>query len=207
MKKMIMMLAMFASICAMASTDVYTFKATVKYPAIKSTKTFSYRQPAATTLNGTLTVDYDDENPTNLTSTLEVVLKKTGETFTYDLDTDTTVVLLGKTGTTPGMFINTSEEESTEGGKLQFAAAGYGSGKMKTTTTGCGPCGDTSTTSCYRVTKVSGNIVGMYTCPCENPQFDEWLWTCDGIDLDATNTAPINGTWSLSLKTVNGKKW
>lgn len=166
MKKLVMALALIASTVAVASTDVYTFKSNIKFPAIKITKTAAWREAVSTTMNGTLTVASEDGAV--VSNVLDVVVKKTGERFVFELDENSLAVLLGKTGTSAGSLISAPESESAEGGKIQFAAAGYGKAKVKTLTTGCGPCGDSTTETCTRITKISGHLVGLYTCPCDN---------------------------------------
>ena len=166
MKKILMALALIASTVTIASTDVYTFKSTIKFPAIKSTKTLAWRAPVNTTMNGTLTVWSEDG--AIVSNSLNVVLKSTNEKFSFELTEDSLAVLLGKTGTTAGELLVVDATESDLGGKLQFAAAGYGTAKTKTTKSGCGPCGTSTTETCTRVTSIAGQIVGLYTCPCDN---------------------------------------
>ena len=76
MKKMMMTLAIMASMFVMASTDVYTFKTSMKYPAIGKTAFV----PKTTTVSGTLTIS--DADSTNATATLVVTVKGTKQTYT-----------------------------------------------------------------------------------------------------------------------------
>lgn len=198
MKKMIMALALIASMCAMASTDVYTFKTTIKYPAVGKTAFV----PAATPVVGTLTITTDDES-TNATAVLEVTLKKTKETFTLTLDEETAYAVFGKKGTDIATTLKFVNEDPTEGlTELTF----YGWGTLKTKKTGgCTPCGDT-TEICSRVKTLKGVVGGKYICPCGG-SFIEWDGTCELGD-DTVDEITVYGTSAaFTLKTVDGKKW
>ena len=71
MKKLMMTLALVATaMCAVASTDVYSFATTLKYPAVGKTAFV----PASTGVTGTLTIE-SDEDGANTTATLVVTLK------------------------------------------------------------------------------------------------------------------------------------
>ena len=110
MKKMIMALALIASMCTIASTDVYTFKTTIKYPAVGKTAFV----PASTPVVGTLTITTDDDN-TNATAVLEVTFKKTKETFTLTLDEETAYAVFGKKGTDIATTLKFVNEDPSEG--------------------------------------------------------------------------------------------
>ena len=198
MKKMIMALALAASMFAVASTDVYTFKTTIKYPAIGKIAFV----PASSALNGTLTITSDEES-TNTTAVLEVTLKKTGEKFTLALDEETAYAVFGKKGTDIATTLKFVNEDPTEGlTELTF----YGWGTLKTKTTGgCTPCGDTTET-CSRVKSLSGVVGGKYICPCGG-EFIEWDGSCE-IGEDTVSEITIFGkAATFTLKTVDGKKW
>lgn len=81
MKKLVMALALIASTVVVASTDVYTFKSNIKFPAIKIARNASWREVANTSMNGTLTVVSEDG--TVVSNSLDVIVKKTGEKFSF----------------------------------------------------------------------------------------------------------------------------
>lgn len=198
MKKMITALALIASMVCVASTDVYTFKTSIKYPAVGKTAFV----PASTAVNGTLTITTDEES-TNATAVLEVVLKKTGEKVTLNLDEETAYAVFGKKGTdvaTTLKFVSENQEEGLT--ELTF----YGWGSLKTKTTGgCTPCGDTRET-CSRIKTLKGVVGGKYICPCGG-SFVEWDGSCE-IGEDTIDDITVFGTSAtFTLKTVDGKKW
>lgn len=200
MKKIIMMLALVAgSMFAMASTDVYTFKTTIKYPKVGKTAF----EGATTPVTGTLTIE-DDESETNTTATLVVTLKKTKATYTLALDSETAYAVFGKKGTDCATTLKFVNEDPTEGlTELTF----FGWGTLKTKTTGgCTPCGDTTET-CSRVKTLKGVVGGKYICPCGG-SFTEWDGSCE-IDADETvdEMTVYGAAASFILKTVDGKKW
>jgi len=201
MKKIILavVLALTGAFAAMAAEEVYTFKSSITYPAMKG----AYRDYAKTTLNGTLTVNTES---TNSTAVLVATLKGTKEVFTFELDDDSLAIVLGKKSTVAGNLV-TFTGTSEAGSEMTLVCAGKGALKYKTTKSGCGPCGDYTVDTCVHVKSISGSCVGTYTCPCDNPQFSEYDGTCDGITDSADNVAPIWGTWSVALKTVDGAKW
>lgn len=198
MKKIIMTLALVASMVAMASTDVYTFKTSIKYPAIGKTAFV----PATSAMNGTLTIT-SDEDATNTTAVLEVTLKKTGEVFTLNLDEETAYAVFGKKNTDIATTLKFVNDDQTSGlTELTF----YGWGTLKTKKTGgCTPCGDT-TEVCSRVKTLSGVVGGKYICPCGG-EFTEWDGSCE-IGEDTVDDITVFGkTATFTLKTVNGQKW
>lgn len=200
MKKLVMMLALVAtSMFAMASTDVYSFKTTIKYPKVGKTAF----EGATTAVNGTLTIETDEES-TNATATLVVTLKKTNTTYTLALDSETAYAVFGKKGTDIATTLKFVNEDPTEGlTELTF----YGWGTLKTKKTGgCTPCGDT-TEVCSRVKTLKGVVGGKYICPCGG-SFVEWDGSCE-IDEEATvDEMTIYGSSAtFQLKTVNGSKW
>ena len=199
MKKLIMMLALVAgSMFAMASTDVYTFKTSLKIPVVGKTAFI----PASTTATGTLTIERDDEAGT-AEATLVVTLKKTKETYTLKLDGDDAYAVFGKKDTDVATTLKFVNEDPTEGlTELTF----YGWGTLKTKTTGgCTPCGDTTQT-CSKITKLTGVVGGKYVCPCGG-SFLDWDGTCE-FDEDRVNDLTVYGSSAqFKLKTVDGKKW
>lgn len=200
MKKVIMTLALIVgTMCAFASTDVYTFKTTLKYPKVGKTAF----EGASTPVVGTLTIE-NDEDETNTTATLVVTLKKTNATYTFTLDGETAYAVFGKKGTDCATTLKFVNEEPDEGlTELTF----YGWGTLKTKTTGgCTPCGDTTKT-CSRVKMLKGVVGGKYICPCGG-SFIEWDGSCE-IDEDAmVDEMTVYGSnATFTLKTVDGSKW
>lgn len=198
MKKMIMALALIASMVSVASTDVYTFKTTVTYPAIGKTAFV----PATSVLSGTLTIT--DEDGTNMTAVLVATLKKTKETFTFSLDEDAAYAIFGKKGTDVATTLKFVNDDPTSGiTELTF----YGQGTLKTKKIGgCTPCGDT-TEICSRVKTLKGVVGGKYICPCGG-EFTEWDGTCE-IGEDTVDALTIFGRTAatFTLKTVDGSRW
>lgn len=198
MKKMIMVLALIASMCTMASTDVYTFKTTIKYPAVGKTAFV----PASTPVVGTLTITTDDDN-TNATAVLEVTFKKTKETFTLTLDEETAYAVFGKKGTDIATTLKFVNEDPSEG-LTELTFCGWGTLKTKKTGS-CTPCGDT-TEICSRVKTLKGVVGGKYICPCGG-SFIAWDGTCE-IGDDIVDEITVYGkSAAFTLKTVDGKKW
>lgn len=198
MKKLIMMLAIVAGTFAMASTDVYTFKTTMKYPKIGKTAF----EPATTPVKGTLIIE-SEEDSTNTTATLLVTLTKTKETYTLVLDGDIAYAVFGKKDTDCATTLKFVNEDPTEGlTELTF----YGWGTLKTKKTGgCTPCGDT-TVICSRVKTLKGVVGGKYICPCGGT-FTEWDGSCM-IGDDEVDDMTVYGTGAtFTLKTVDGAKW
>ena len=197
MKKYIVAIAfaLFGAVAVMAE-DVYTFKATINYPGMKVTKKLAYRDYSKTTLTGTLTVDVEN---TNQVAKLVATLKGTKETFTFDLGGDELAIVLGKKTTVVGNLISL-KGASDSGSELELICAGKGTLKTTTVKSGCGPCGDSTTVTCSKVKDVTGNCVGIYKCPCDNPQFYVFDGTCEGITESTDNVAPIWGSWSVKLK-------
>lgn len=199
MKKLIMTLALIAgTMCSVASTDVYAFKTTLKYPAVGATAFVG----AKTAVVGTLTIETDEEGA-NPTATLVVTLKKTKATYTMTLDSETAYAVFGKKGTdcaTTLKFVNVDPSEGLT--ELTF----YGWGTLKTKKTGgCTPCGDT-TAICSRVVSLSGVVGGKYICPCGG-SFTKWDGTCE-LGEDTVDDMTVYGSTAVfKLQTVDGKKW
>ena len=196
MKKMIIALAFLASMCSMASTDVYSFKTLLRYPAVGKTAFV----PATTSASGTLTVTTDDSSAS---AVLEITLKKTKQTYVLELDSTTAFAVFGRKATdcaTTLKFVNVDPSEGLT--ELTF----YGWGSLKTKKTGgCTPCGDT-TEVCSRVLNLKGVVGGTYICPCGG-QFIEWDGSCY-IGDNMTESMTVYGTSAtFKLKTVNGQKW
>lgn len=199
MKKLVIMtLALIASTTVInASTDVYSFKTTLKYPAIGKTAFI----PASTPVIGTLTVNTDD--PANITASLVLKLKKTGATYTFVPEDTSTLAIFGKNAKNCAHTIKFVNEDPSEG-LIEFTFAGWGILKTKTTG-GCTPCGDT-TESCSRVTKMQGVVAGKYICPCGG-SFIEWDGTCEIGDSTVDVITVYAPLAIFSLKSVNGSKW
>ena len=87
---MMMTLAIMASMFVMASTDVYTFKTSIKYPAIGKTAFV----PKTTTVSGTLTIS--DSGSENATATLVVTVKGTKQTYTLEATDPLALAVFGK---------------------------------------------------------------------------------------------------------------
>jgi len=197
MKKVILALALIASIATFASTDVYEFKTTIKYPAIGKTAFV----PASTPVVGKLTIV--DEDSTNSTATLELKLKKPALTCTMYADSETAYAVFGKKNTDIATTLTFVNEDPTQGlTELTF----YGWGSLKTKKTGgCTPCGDT-TEICSRVNKLQGVVGGKYICPCGG-SFAEWDGSCLIGTNDVQEITVFGSSAKFVLKTVDGAKW
>lgn len=194
-----MALALIASTFVMASTDVYTFKTTIKYPAIGKNAFV----PASSAVNGTLTIDTES---TNAVAKLVVTVKKTKETYTLVADDAIALAVFGNKNTDCATEITFTNVDADSDGILTLTFSGMGTLKTKKTG-GCTPCGDT-TSICSKINKMKGVVIGKYACPCGG-NFIEWDATCD---LDTENKvaeySPIYGaSAAITLKTVDGKKW
>lgn len=198
MKKMMMVLAFGASLIAGATTEVYNFTTTIKYPAVgKNTFVGS-----STKVTGTLTITTEDD--TNTTAVLKVTLAKTKATYTFVPDDASAIAVFGKKGTDCAQMIKFVNEDQSEGLiELTF----YGWGTLKTKTTGgCTPCGDTIAT-CSRITKLQGVVGGKYICPCGG-SFQAWDGSCYIDPEEEVQEMTVYGSSAkFTLKTVDGKKW
>ena len=199
MKKILMALALVASIAAYATTEVYDFSTTIKYPAVGASAFVG----SSTKVTGKLTIT-SDEDSTNSTAVLTVTLKKTNATYTLVPEDATAIVVFGKKATDAAQTIKFVNEDQTEGlTELTF----YGWGTLKTKKTGgCTPCGDT-TTICSRITKLQGVVGGKYVCPCGG-SFQAWDGSCYIDPEDEVKDMTVYGSSAkFTLKTVDGKKW
>lgn len=194
-----MALALIASMVATASVDVYTFSTTIKFPNIGKTAFV----PATSAVSGTLTIDPDSEiSPL----TLAVTVKKTKATYILVCDDPMALAVFGKKDTDCSTEIKFTNVDPESDGILSLTFSGMGTLKTKTTG-GCTPCGDTTQT-CSKIQKLTGVVIGSYACPCGG-NFVEWDGSCD-LDLDnlVAEYCPIYGkSATLTLKTVDGKKW
>lgn len=199
MKKILMALALIASMVAGATTEVYDFSTNLKIPVVGKT-TFT---GVATAAKGTLTIT-TDEDSTNTTAVLKLTLKKTKQTYTLVPEDASAIAIFGKRGTDCAQTIKFVNEDPTEG-LVELTFAGWGTLKTKTTG-GCTPCGDT-TQVCSRILKLQGVVTGFYICPCGGT-FQAWDGSCY-IDPEAeVQEMTVYGTSAkFTLKTVDGKKW
>lgn len=196
MKKIIMTLAIMASMFVMASTDVYTFKTSMKYPAIGKTAFV----PKSSAVSGTLTI------VDGTTATLDVTVKATKQKYTLVCADQLALAVFGSKNSDCATSITFVNSDTDADGLLELTFNGFGTLKTKKTG-GCTPCGDT-TSICSKITKITGVCIGKYACPCGG-NFIEWDGTCF---LDTENVvaeyADIYGTSaSFKLKTVDGQKW
>ena len=200
MKKMMMTLAIMASMFVMASTDVYTFKTSIKYPAIGKTAFV----PKTTTVSGTLTIS--DAGSENATATLVVTVKGTKQTYTLEATDPLALAVFGTKNADCSTSITFVNVDAASDGILELTFNGFG--KMKTKKTGgCTPCGDT-TEICTKINRMTGVCIGTYACPCGG-NFIEWDGSCFlDIANDVAEYSPIYGTSaSITLKSVDGKRW
>ena len=110
MKKMIVTLAfVVASITAVATTEIYDFSTTIKYPAVGKTAFVS----SSTKAFGTLSITTIDE--TNTTAVLKLKLKKTGATYSFYPNDTSEIAVFGKRGTDCAQTITFINEDTSEG--------------------------------------------------------------------------------------------
>ena len=198
MKKTLMALALIASLTASATTEVYDFTTTIKYPTVGKTAFVG----SSTKATGTFVIDTEDE--TNVTAVLTITLKKTGATYVLFPENAAEIAVFGKNGTDCARTIKFINEDPTEG-LTELTFAGWGTLKTKKTG-GCGPCGDT-TEICSRITKMQGVVHGKYICPCGGT-FQAWDGSCYIDPEDEVEDMTVYGTSAkFTLKTVDGKKW
>ncbi len=234
MKKLIMsavcaMLAM-ASFCdtnSVEAVDVYSFKASIKQPLLKS----GVRTYTAVTLKGNLYVEYATTDDSMSAAYAIVQNSKTKAIHRIDF-TDGFYNLMGKSNkeslrTVPTVFLTGADSEVTAGtGKgaqephekiLAVTFAGTGKlKKLKTTTITCGMCGigGKTTTYCNKLQSMSGNVTGYMDCEC--PEDENWNHTAEtifcGVKLDddgnivRSHDAAFWGSWSAKfVKTVAGE--
>lgn len=198
MKKIVMALALIASMCIVASEDVYTFKSTMNVYSLTKQKYVS------TSFNGTLTVDTESGE-----AVISATKKDTKEAFELDLSGGTTNSIAGSDGT---IFAIVSGKKNTVGAAYMSAFEGEGlmlqlagAGTAKTVVTGCGPCGDK--TSCTKIKTMKGSMIGAYDCGCGNGQHFIYDGSCELPEEKETTTCPVYGKWTATLKTVDGAKY
>lgn len=195
MKKLIMAAAVMLSAAVLASVDVYKFKSSMKvYSLTKKTYT-------TTSFNGELTID---------SVTGEAVLKAdkrdTREKLTLAAEEPFMIVTGKKDRTGAVLFELAAVPDSTnETDRVALVLTLSGSGKAKTKTEGCGPCGDETT--CTKIARLSGRMTGHYDCGCPNPQHFEYTGECGPLDEKTETRCPVYGSWRAWLKTVDGKKY
>lgn len=197
MKKLMMALALIASMMVCASVDVYDFKSSMKVYSLKSQKYVS------TAFNGTLTVDTDTGD-----AVIRATKKDTKEVFELALEggstnaTDNAIfaIVTGKKNTIGAAYCSKFIDDE---GALEMSISGHGT--AKTVTTGCGPCGDK--VSCTKIKKLSGSFIGAYDCGCSNGQHFIYDGSCELPEERETSVCPIHGTWTATLKTVDGAKY
>ena len=197
MKKVMMALALIASMVVCASIDVYSFKSSMKVYSLKSQKYVS------TSFNGTMTVDTDTGDVV-----INATKKDTKEVFELALDGGSTnaadnaifAIVTGKKNTVAASYWSQFVDED---GRLSMSIAGNGT--AKTVVTGCGPCGDTS--SCTKIKTIKGSFIGAYDCGCSNGQHFVYDGSCELPEEKETATCPVHGTWTATLKTVDGAKY
>ena len=199
MKKVIMALALIASMVATASVDVYSFTTSIKFPDIGKTSFV----PASSPVTGTLTIDYESESAPLM---LEGTVKRTKTKYVLTCDDPSALAVFGKKNTDFSTAITFVNVDPLSDGILSLTFSGMGSIKTKTTGT-CTPCGDTTQTY-SKIQRMSGVVIGAYACPCGG-NFIEWDGSCE---IDPNNKVagycPIYGKKAtLRLKTVDGKKW
>lgn len=148
----------------------------------------------------------------------EVIDEVTGATNIVNVVT-TNVVDTVVTNTIPGAeggliySIVTGKKDSVaavhfdkfECDNLTLALAGAGQVK---TTKGCGPCGEGS---CTKIAKLKGTYIGNYKggcTPCGDAATHyNYEFLCELPDEKDVETCPVYGSWSATLKTVDGAKF
>lgn len=187
MKKILVAVLLSLSAVAVATTDVYAFNSTMK--------TYSLKKQAyvTTSFKGTLTVDSETGE-----ATLDAVKKDTREHFVMT-SSGWMGIVSGKKNRTGAMYL---EFATTNDTMSVFLSS---NGKAKTKETGCDPCGISET--CTKIKTLTGRMVGIYDCGCDNPQHYEYTAECIELDEKGTSHSPFHGTWHATLKTVDGVKY
>lgn len=187
MKKILVALLLSLSAVAVASTDVYAFSSTMK--------TYSLRKQGYvnTTLKGTLTIDSNTGDVS-----LDVLKKDTNERFVMT-SSDWMGIVSGKKNRVGAMYFDISSTNDV----LALSLAAHGATKTKEIS--YGPCGLAET--CTKIKLLSGHMVGIYDCGCENSQHYNYMAECETLDEKTTSYSPVHGTWIAVLKTVDGEKY
>lgn len=193
MKKLIMAVVVIAAASLMASVDVYKFKSSMRVYSLAK------KGYVTTPFNGELTIDSDTG-----VVTLKALKRNTQESFEMTCDEPFGIVS-GKKDRTGAVLFDFESEASTNGILPALQIVLSGDGRARTKTEGCGPCGETST--CTKITSLTGTMVGLYDCGCPNPQHYGYTGECVPLEERDETHCPIRGTWRASLKTVDGKRY
>lgn len=183
MKKLIMALALIASMVTMGDTvDTYKFKSTIHVYSLAKQKYVS------TSLNGDMKI-----NTATGESILSVIKKDTKEAFVLTNSTDDVyAIITGKKNTVGAALMGFVADDET------LTVTLSGSGVANTKTTGCDPCG--TKTVCTKIKNLKGSLVGLYDCGCSNGQHYEYDFSCDLPDDRETTECPVWGTWRMTFK-------
>lgn len=216
MKKLIMFAAV-AAMCIAANAvtvvtnavDVYNVKMSLKVPTVKYDKKVGvFKSYEARKLTGDLVYYWiSEDDGTNINQYVDVSFaaadsKNKGQTLKFSVVGDRSdFSLMGKKLSEGTMTLNMIGEgvSVTNSGYMSMACVGKGSTKdYKTAVEICGACGITSTTAgkCRKVTSVSGNVVGAYSCGCgdESPAFAKT--ECGYAEDLPTAVNGFYGTWT-----------
>jgi hypothetical protein len=195
--------------------DVYTVKATLKVPYLKS----GVRSYSSQTLQGYLYVEYVGVNSEFDSAYMLLTNKKTKVVHKIDV-TEGFLNMIGKASgknekyaprSTPSIYFEgvDAEVNGDDAHELIKAVCFAGTGSLKdykTTTTGCSMCGETTKTTAYckKLYKMSGNVTGYMDCECPDDE-DGWnhtmVKTLCGFEEDddgyvRSHNASFWGTWS-----------
>ena len=193
MKKLIMAAVIVAAASLTASVDVYRFKSSMRVYSLAK------KGYVTTPFNGELVIDSDTG-----AATLKALKRNTQEQFEMTCDGPFGIVT-GKKNRTGAALFEFESDAPTNGAMPVLQIVLSGDGRARTKTQGCGPCGETST--CTKITSLTGVMTGIYDCGCPNPQHYGYTGECVPLeDRDETH-CPIRGTWRAYLKTVDGKRY
>lgn len=224
MKKLIASIAIAVSAFALFGEgyqEVYDTKASIKVPYLSN----GVRNYSTQTLQGKLYVVFASENSEFESAQMVLTNKKTKAVHTIDF-TDGFLNMMGKSSgkgdkyiprTTATVYLEGADTEC-EGNETHeliksVCFAGNGSLKnIKSTTVGCGVCGESTkvTTYCQKLNKISGSVVGYMDCECPDDE-DGWWHTlvktvCGFLEDEDDNyvrshNAAFWGSWSATYNT------
>lgn len=204
MKKIIMAFAVvFSVISAFATADVYDFRSILHVYSLKK------QAYVSTSLNGKMYVDdgeislilskKDTKEAFDLAAGIETVDTNTTTNTEAAVESEAFAIITGKKNAVGALIFEVESEDS----RLTLVLAGNGIAKTKMV--GCTPCGDGS--SCTKIKKLQGAYVGTYDCACCSAQHFSYDMNCEVSEERDQELCPIWGTWTATLKTVDGAKY
>lgn len=208
MKKLIAALASVAVGVAVAAdsvvtnaVDVYDLTAKIKTPVIKSSGDAVYKTYATRTLKGHIYATWISEGDDEPYCVYDVELADGKTAIPFEVLPGAEFSVMGKkmNGSAATFELENAEADEDNAGYCWLAFSGNGStATQKINTPVCLPCGGEATTKtkCLKVSSLSGNVVGKYSCGCGDVSPAYATAECGADDLTPTAINGCHGTWT-----------